>query len=192
MTQDQTDDLLKDLEALPNVKSIQYLSKQDALKEYAKQNAGNQSLIIAANLSGNPIPATVRIKPVDLNKLEEIKTYLSKGEIKKLQTKGSPSYSGDRKKAIDNITHATNVLRKVGIAAVGVFAIISALIIFNTIQMAIFNRRDEIPIERLLELAGVYPRPVRRREHPVRIYRLIISLLLINCGIHGRQLSAAG
>ncbi len=148
---EQKDKLLSGLRALPNVSSVSYLSKDQALAEYAKQNAGNQSLITAATVSGvNPIPATIRIKPRDLNKLDDIKTYLSSSTNKALQTEGSPSYSGDRKKAIDNITHATNILREVGIVAVGVFSIISALIIFNTIQMAIFNRRDEITIERLL------------------------------------------
>jgi len=60
------------------------------------------------------------------------------------------SYSGDRKQAIDKITNATSFFRKAGIAGIIIFAIISMLIIFNTIQMAIFNRRDELTIMRLL------------------------------------------
>ncbi len=42
------------------------------------------------------------------------------------------------------------MLQRVGVASVVLFAVVSVLIIFNTIQMAIFNRRDEIAIMRLL------------------------------------------
>ncbi|HEX8227644.1 MAG TPA: permease-like cell division protein FtsX [Candidatus Saccharimonadales bacterium] len=181
VTPQQRDKLVAELRALPNVRSLQYLSKDEALAAYAKQNAGNQSLLTAASVSGNPIPATIRIKPNDLNKLEDIKSYLSKPANKELQTQGSPSYSGDRKKAIDNITHATNILRQVGIVAVVVFSIISALIIFNTIQMAIFNRRDEITIERLLGAGSWFIRgPFIVESIIYGVLSAIISLLFIN------------
>jgi cell division transport system permease protein len=150
VTAAQKNSLVSGIKALPNVKSVQYLSKDEALKSYAKQKPGIQNIITAASISANPIPATILIHPVDLNKLDDIKAYLSKPANKAIQTDRSPSYSGDRKEAIDNITHATNILQRLGILAVIVFSVISALIIFNTIQMAIFNRRDEIQIERLL------------------------------------------
>ncbi len=167
---------------MPNVKSLQYLSKDEALKAYVAQDASRQSLITAASEAGtNPIPATIRIKPNDLNQLDAIREYLSKSENKALQTDRSPSYSGERKKAIDNITHATNILRQVGIAAVAIFAIISALIIFNTIQMAIFNRRDEIQIERLLGAGTWFIRgPFVVESIIYGILSAIISLVLIN------------
>lgn len=181
VTVDQKNALLKQLKALPNVKVLQYLSKEQALQAYSQQNAGNQSLITAATVSGNPIPATILIKPRDLNKLNDIKTALSTPANKALQAQGSPSYSGDRKKAIDNITHATNILREVGIVAVAVFAVISALIIFNTIQMAIFNRRDEIQIERLLGAGSWFIRgPFIVESIIYGILSAVISLLLIN------------
>lgn len=177
----QKDKLISELKAQPNVEAVEYLSKEQALAAYAKQNAGNQSLLTAATISGNPIPATVRVKPRDLNKIQDIRTYLTKSENAALQTEGSPSYSGERKKAIDNISHATNILRRIGVIAVGLFAVISALIIFNTIQMAIFNRRDEITIERLLGASTWFIRgPFVVESILYGILSAIISLLLLN------------
>ena len=176
----QTDNLLKQLRALPNVSSVKYLSKDDALKAYQQQNAGNQDLLLAVNAASNPLPATIRIKPRDLNKIQDIKVFLEQANIAKLQS-DAPSYSGDRKAAIDKITHATNVLREVGVVAVAVFAIISALIIFNTIQMAIFNRRDEITIERLLGASTWFIRgPFVVESVIYGILSAIISVVLIN------------
>jgi cell division transport system permease protein len=180
-TPSQTKTLISELQALPNVESVKYLSKEQALADYAKQNAGNQSLLTAATISGNPIPATIKVKPRSLNKIQDIRTYLTKPANAALQTEGSPSYSGERKKAIDNITHATNILQRVGLLAVIMFAIISALIIFNTIQMAIFNRRDEIQIERLLGAGTWFIRgPFVVESIMYGILSAIISMLGIN------------
>ena len=92
-----------------------------------------------------------------------------------------PSYSGQEKKAIDRITHATNVLKEIGIVAVAVFAAVSVLIIFNTIQMAIFNRRDEIQIMRLLGAGTWYIRgPFVVESIIYGILSAVISVLIIN------------
>jgi cell division transport system permease protein len=156
-TEKQTNNLMNDLKKLPNVQSVKYVSKQQALEKYLSDNVQNQQLTSAVSQTDNPLPATIQIKPRDLNKLEDIKNYLNKKGVADLQS-DQPSYSGDRKEAIDKITHATNILQRAGVAAVLIFAIISVLIIFNTIQMAIFNRRDELTIMRLLGASTWYIR----------------------------------
>lgn len=176
----QTTKLLTNIKALPNVKQVRYLSKADALARYEQQNAGNQALLLAVNTTSNPIPATVLVKPLDLNKIQDIKTFLSKPNIAVYQS-DPPSYSGDRKEAIDKITHATNVLRQIGVITVTVFAVICALIIFNTIQMAIFNRRDELTIMRLLGATTSYIRgPFIVESAIYGILSAIISIVIIN------------
>lgn len=173
--------LTSQIAKLPNVKSVQYLNKQQALQSYISQNQGNQSLVQAATESGNPIPATIVIKPRDLNKIQDIKNFLTTPANQALQTTGSPSYSGDLKEAIDNITHATDVLREIGVIAVIVFAVVSALIIFNTIQMAIFNRRDELQIERLLGAGTWFIRgPFVVESAIYGLLSAVFSVLIIN------------
>lgn len=182
VTKAQTDKLLADLKKQPNVATVQYLNKDQAMAAFAKQNAGNQSVLTSATVTGNnPLPATIRIKPKDLNHIQDIRNFLITKDNAALQIPGSPSYSGDRKKAIDNITHATNILRRVGVISVVGFAVISALIIFNTLQMAIFNRRDEIQIERLLGAGTWFIRgPFVVESIIYGILSAVISLLFIN------------
>jgi cell division transport system permease protein len=151
--------LMEDLKSVPNVKSVRYVSKQDALERYRADNAGNQGLLQAITETGNPLPASISIDPVDPGRIPVIKEFLDKPANKELQDpQAGTSYSGDRKAAIDKISHATSVLQRVGVAAVLLFAVISVLIIFNTIQMAIFNRRDELTIMRLLGATTWYIR----------------------------------
>jgi cell division transport system permease protein len=176
----QTTQLVNDLKKLPNVEQVTYLSKAQVLQNYQKQNSTNTQLLGAINETANPLPATIHVKPKDLNKIQDIKNYLSKSNISALQS-DPPSYSGKLKEAIDNITHSTNILREIGVIAVAIFAVVCALIIFNTIQMAIFNRRDEIQIMRLLGASTNYIRgPFIVESIVYGILSAIVSVLIIN------------
>jgi len=177
----QSKQLTSEISKLPSVRSAQYLSKEQVLKQYVAQNANNLALQQAINETSNPLPATIHIYPRDLNQIKEIESFLLKPANKALQTSDSPSYSGSLKQAIDNITHITNILREIGAVAVAVFAAVSVLIIFNTIQMAIFNRRDEIQIMRLLGASTNYIRgPFVVESAIYGILSAIISVLIIN------------
>jgi cell division transport system permease protein len=178
----QAKQLVDQLRKQPSVEHVDYLNKQQALQAYVEQNkAENPTLVTAAALVGNPIPATIQIYPHDLNEIDSIQKFLTKPDVQKLQTPKSPSYNGKRKEAIDNITHATNILRKIGVVTVTVFTIICALIIFNTIQMAIFNRRDEITIMRLLGASTSYIRgPFVVESAIYGLLSAVFSILIVN------------
>jgi cell division transport system permease protein len=178
---DQTtgEQLARNLENLPNVESVTYLSKSEALARYKEQNANNPALLSAISETDNPLPATIQIKPKHLDKIQDIRDYLNQPDNKTFWD--DVSYRDDRKAAIDKIAHATNLLRRAGIVAVAVFAVISMLIIFNTIQMAIFNRRDELTIMRLLGASTGYIRgPFVVETVIYGIVSAVVSILLIN------------
>lgn len=180
VTQEQRNDLINDISQLKSVKSVTYISKEDALEAYKLANQNNLDLLLAISQTDNPLPASLRIKPVDPNELEELKAFLEKPEIKALQS-DETSYSGDRKVAIDKISSATKFFREAGIVGVLIFALVSMLIIFNTIRMAIFNRRDELQIMRLLGASTWYIRgPFVVETVFYGIIAAIISVALCN------------
>lgn len=148
---------ISQLKQLPNVKDLSYTSKNDALKAYIKLNANNPTLLSAISQTDNPLPASITIKPQDPNTIQSIQDFLDKPDQKSLQSDPT-SYSGDRKTAINKITSATHFFQQAGVIGIIVFVIISMLIIFNTIRMAIFNRRDELVIMRLLGASTAYIR----------------------------------
>jgi cell division transport system permease protein len=157
VTEQQRADLISQLKGVDNVKSVEFISKEAALKTYREQNANNKDLLAAISETDNPLPASVVVKPADPNRIDSIKSFLDKPEIAALQSDPT-SYSGDRKAAIDKITSATHFFQQAGVIGIIVFMIISMLIIFNTIRMAIFNRRDELVIMRLLGATPGYIR----------------------------------
>lgn len=157
VTEQQRNDLINQLNKIDNVKQVDYISKEEALKSYRQQNIGNPDLLAAISETDNPLPATIVINPEDPNELGSIKSFLDKPAISELQSDPT-SYSGDRKAAIDKITRATHFFEQAGVVGIAVFVAISMLIIFNTIRMAIFNRRDELVIMRLLGATPGYIR----------------------------------
>lgn len=151
------DKLIQDLKNNENVKSVDYVSKDQALQIYKQQNAENVDLLVAISQTDNPLPASLQLKPKDPNEIQHIKDFLETPDVKKLQS-DETSYSGDRKEAIDKISKATKFFREAGLVSVIIFMVVSMLIIFNTIRMAIFNRREELTIMRLLGASTIYIR----------------------------------
>lgn len=174
------EELIGQIKGLENVQSVDYVSKEQALERYRQQNQNNLDLLLAISQTDNPLPASLQIKPVNPDNIDPIKQFLEKPEIKALQSEET-SYSGDRKKAIDQIAQAAVFFRRAGAAGVLVFAVISMLIIFNTIRMAIFNRREELNIMRLLGASTVYIRgPFVVETVLYGIIAAIISVALCN------------
>jgi cell division transport system permease protein len=157
VSEQQRTDLINQLKSVDNVKSVEFISKEAALKAYREQNAKNKDLLAAISETDNPLPASIVVKPADPNRIDSIKLFLDKPDIASLQSDPT-SYSGDRKAAIDKITSATHFFQQAGVIGIVVFMVISMLIIFNTIRMAIFNRRDELVIMRLLGATPGYIR----------------------------------
>lgn len=176
----QREALIAQLKGIENVKSIEYVSKEQALEQYRADNQENLDLLLAISQTDNPLPATLQIKPKDPARIDDIKSVLEKPEAKALQS-DETSYSGDRKEAIDKITNATAFFRKAVFIGIIVFAVISMLIIFNTIQMAIFNRRDELTIMRLLGASTWYIKgPFIVETMLYGVIAAIVSLSLCN------------
>jgi cell division transport system permease protein len=148
---------MNELKQQSNVKDVKYVTKDQALEIYKAQNQDNLELQNAISQSDNYLPSSFQVKTRDPNKIDEIAKVISEPNNVKLQS-DDPSYSGDRKQAIDRIVSIARFFRIAGVVASVGFAVISILIIFNTIRMAIFNRRDEIEIMKLIGATRGYIR----------------------------------
>lgn len=178
VTEEQRNELTNRLQGFENVRGIDYISKEQALDDYLELNKDNVDLQLAVSQTDNPLPASLKIKLHNPDLIDEIKGFLDQPDIKDMQS-DETSYAGDRKVAIDNIARATSFIRRAGIVGVILFAGISVLIIFNTIQMAIFNRRDELSIMRLLGASRWYIRgPFLVESMLIGIFAALISVAL--------------
>ncbi|MBW4061896.1 ABC transporter permease [Candidatus Saccharibacteria bacterium] len=139
------------LKSSGNVASLMYVSPDQAVANYKNQNKDKPSLIQALDTAGNVLPSSIEVKAIDPKHLDAIEAVVSQQANQSLlDPTAPPSYTGGRKETIDRIVHFANFFKTAGLAASIVFVVISTLIIFNTIRMAIFTRRDEIEIMKLV------------------------------------------
>ncbi|HWZ65729.1 MAG TPA: permease-like cell division protein FtsX [Patescibacteria group bacterium] len=138
------------IKKVPIVTSVEYISKDQASLIFQQQNKTELTRLEAlTQLSSNPLPASLKIKVKDPNKIDDLNKVISSDQNKDLLGQQS-SNSESQKQAVKRIADVTQFLESAGVISAVIFVIISVLIIFNTIRMAIFNRKDEIEIMRLI------------------------------------------
>jgi cell division transport system permease protein len=135
-----------------SVRDVHYVSPEEARSNFAQTNKGDAGTLNALNEATNEFPGTFRISPVDINKTDELRHFVDTDPTVKenIDPDRAPSFAGERRTAIENIGRWVSFAEKAGLVASVVFIAISSLIVFNTIRMAIFNRRDEIQMMKLI------------------------------------------
>lgn len=144
--------ILKGIRHLSTVTDADYISPDQARQNFAENHSADQSTLNALNESTNVFPATIRVKLVDINNTTQLQNYVNHTKVVQndLDPNNPPSYSGPLKDSIRTIAHWTDMAQTLGTVISIVFVVISSLIVFNTIRMAIFNRRDEIQMMKLI------------------------------------------
>ena len=141
-----------DLKKLESVRNINYVSPEAARSDFGKKNSNDAGALNALNEATNKFPGIIRVNLVDINDTAELDSFV-KGNENYAASKDpdrDPSFAGERRTAIQNIGRWVDFADRVGLGASIVFMIISSLIVFNTIRMAIFNRKEEIQMMKLI------------------------------------------
>lgn len=151
-SEDEVVSIRRDLERLSTVEEVRYVSPSEARKNFAEQNGTDPDTLNALNEASNRFPGTFNVQLVDINDTRELQEFVKSNDTlaAAIDTNRPPSFAGDRKEAIEGIAKGVVFAERVGIIATVVFVVISSLIVFNTIRMAIFNRRDEIEMMKLI------------------------------------------
>lgn len=143
------------INAISQIKSITFISQEQALKNYLTTSQEDASLLEAIGKDTNFLPASLEIKANDTNRIEETVAQiitLDSNQIISDTTLQKNQTLIDRLRKINRIISAANV----GLSII--FVIIALLIIFNTIRITIFTRREEIEIMKLVGATDWYIR----------------------------------
>ncbi len=144
------------IRALDSVADVKTVSPNEATDETIEMIAGNKGLedeSLVENLKEIPVilPWTINVTMTKLSQIEELKNLVENdSSIKNVLDAKAPSYDSGDSETIKSISDTANNVRIVGFAAAGVFGLIAILVVFNTIRMAIFNRKEEIYMMRLV------------------------------------------
>ena len=149
----QLEDIMK---SDKNVKSVETSNSEEEYDKFLKENEGSDEVISILDdemkkLMIDKMQGTMRIKVYDVDNLDSVKQIVEENEDFKLFVDKSkaPTYDVNRVE-INTITTWAKIARTGGIVLAAVFLVISVLIIFSTIRMAIFSRREEIYMMKLV------------------------------------------
>lgn len=143
---DEIHEIQQKIAGREDVQEVVYISKEEAL-EIWQERQKNQRIRELVTSEENPLPRSLAIKATDPADLDNIAEYLDSDDFKLLIHK--ISYE-ENKAIIDKLLAITSFTKKVGWLFSGIFIVISILVILNTIRLAIYSRRDEIEIMRLV------------------------------------------
>ncbi len=140
------------VEKLENVKSVRYISASQAREDQARQNKQDIETLEAIKEAANRLPATLRVYLEDINDTATLTKFVESDELyaKIRDPSKDPSFQGERRDAITQIAEWVKVAEIGGGVATLIFVVISSLVVFNTIRMAIFHRKDEIQMMKLI------------------------------------------
>ena len=140
----------------PNIKSVETSTSEKEYEKFLEENEESEDIISILDdemkaLMVAKMQSTMRIKVHDVDNLDSIKEIVNTNEVfvKNVDLEMAPTYDVNRAE-IATITSWARIARTGGIIFAGVFLVISVLIIFSTIRMAIFSRREEIYMMKLV------------------------------------------
>ncbi|MDP2664211.1 MAG: permease-like cell division protein FtsX [bacterium] len=141
-------DVQKEIASISEVKSVSYVSRDEALEVFVERHKDDPVLLESLEEVGiNPFLASLDVKAFEASQYETLAALLESFRFESLVEK--VDYH-ERKPVIDKIYSLTSNFNVIGIAVSLLFAIIAALVTFNTIRLAIYSLREEIKIQRLV------------------------------------------
>jgi cell division transport system permease protein len=140
------------IEANPAVARVDYVTKDQALQRL-RAIAANRPDFALADLSTNPLPASLEIKMADAREAKRLAQDL-RGEI----GKGVVYDVVDNPQVVDQLLTITRVLSVGGIAVLAMMLFVALFVIVNTIRIAVHARRDEIEIMKLVGATDAFVR----------------------------------
>lgn len=146
-TEDEVKDIQKKITNMGNIEEIKFKSKKEYAEETKERDKVFSFIVDNWTDETNPLLDSFLIK---VKEVEEIKNTAS--SIKKIDKVELVNYGEDM---VDQLITVFDVIRKVSIGAVVALILVTAFLIANTIKLAIFSRKTEIEIMRLVGASNI-------------------------------------
>jgi cell division transport system permease protein len=151
----------KDIERLPEVARVEYISRDQALTTFKEKWKGNTLIMQGLDeIGSNPFPASLNIKAKDPGQYGSISTFLQN----KAPTlaDGTPlvekiNYQ-QNKLIIDRLGRIIPAVEKFGIIVALLFVIVAIIVVWNTIRLIVYTAKDEISVMKLVGASNIYVR----------------------------------
>jgi len=135
----------RSLETTPGVKSVDYISKDEALRELGSKVDDAKGKIEL--LGSNPLPSLFRVTPEDPDELKAIVAQIAPNGTPRLEAIDEVR---NRESDTGKILSATGLVKGLGAVMAGLLVLASIALIANTIRLSVFARRREVEVMKLV------------------------------------------
>jgi cell division transport system permease protein len=132
---------------MPEVKSVKYISKEDALVEFKKMYASEKQLL--DEIEGNPLPAEFKVRMTDPKYNAKVAAAIESRPEVSVDETGKKEIKNPRD-VVQKVLRITGAVQKFGLVIVLAFGLVAVALVSITIRMAIYSRRKEIGIMKLV------------------------------------------
>jgi len=141
-------DLREELLAIPNVSSVQFITKNEALKELEDSLGAEKANELTSALNSNPLPASFKIVPDDAANLKGIEQAIEPTKEEYFSPIVSDVF--DPTVSSEEIEEVTSALKIVLSVITALLVLASLMLVGNTIRLSIYTRRREVEVMRLV------------------------------------------
>ena len=137
---DAHNQLIGEVQSWDEVQDVMYVDKTGAWLEYQEIFAGQEELL---DIDPNILPASIRIELDNIDTHNTVKTRLQQNVlvVQKVNTAAE---------SIEQLQNLSSVLNVLGLGMAVVLGLAAVVLIANTIRLAIYARRDEVSIMKLV------------------------------------------
>ncbi|MDD2681276.1 MAG: permease-like cell division protein FtsX [Patescibacteria group bacterium] len=141
------------IEAMPEVKSIVYTSKQTALESFRSKYRDNPEILQALReLGSNPLSPSLAITPSNFDETTNLVNSLRQIDSDIIESRDF----SDNTAVVNKIQSITKRVSEVGLVIIFIFVLTSLLVVYNSIRVAVYTHKREIEIMRLVGASNYF------------------------------------
>ncbi len=160
--EDRITSLKSALEARPEVTSVTYVSRDDALAQFRERYKDDQLALSALEeLGDNPLEASLQIRAKDISQYEAIAQFAQNQDTQNGTAASIDKisfYDAKYRLALNRLESITNSAQRLGLIVIAILILTTIAISFNTLRLAIYSSREEIQVMRLVGAGAFFVR----------------------------------
>jgi cell division transport system permease protein len=135
-------DFQQQLTADPRVTSVKFITKDEALVQF---KADPNNVVLAQQIDGNPLDAKLQVRVARLDDVAAIDTLARRWPG--VDPTNPTNYQGD---FVNRMLELSSWLGLAGVGLLAILVVVSIVIVMNTIRTAVYHRRKEIEVMKLV------------------------------------------
>jgi cell division transport system permease protein len=135
-------DFQQQLSTDPRVTSVKFITKDEALAQF---KADPNNVVLAQQIDGNPLDAKLQVRLAKLDDVAAVDTLARRWSG--VDPSDPTNYQGD---FVNRMLELSAWLGLAGVALLAILVVVSIVIVMNTIRTAVYHRRKEIEVMKLV------------------------------------------